>query len=106
MKFELIVRRRISALLFVVGMAACGGHQTSFVPTSGDLSQQSVVFHSSDPVTITEYPLPSAAGAISGEGVVADGTLWAPAQFPPYAVGQEMFNFYRNLWPSAGKSAA
>jgi isopenicillin N synthase-like dioxygenase len=29
-----------------------------------------------------------------------------PAQFPPYAVGQEMFNFYRNLWPSAGKSAA
>jgi isopenicillin N synthase-like dioxygenase len=29
-----------------------------------------------------------------------------PAQFPPYAVGQEMHNFYRNLWPSAGKTAA
>ncbi len=29
-----------------------------------------------------------------------------PAQFAPYSVGQEMHNFYRNLWPSAGKSAA
>jgi isopenicillin N synthase-like dioxygenase len=29
-----------------------------------------------------------------------------PAQFPPYAVGVEMHNFYRNLWPSAGKTAA
>jgi isopenicillin N synthase-like dioxygenase len=29
-----------------------------------------------------------------------------PAQFGPYPVGEQMLNFYRNLWPSAGKSAA
>ncbi len=29
-----------------------------------------------------------------------------PAQFGPYAVGEEMHNFYRGLWPSAGKTAA
>lgn len=86
MKFKSVIWWRISALLFVVAMAGCGGQQTkSFVPNSGDLSPQSTVFHLTDPVTITEFPLPSSAGAISGEGVVADGTLWAPAS-PPYAV--------------------
>jgi isopenicillin N synthase-like dioxygenase len=29
-----------------------------------------------------------------------------PAQFGPYPVGESMYNFYRNLWPSAGKTAA
>jgi isopenicillin N synthase-like dioxygenase len=29
-----------------------------------------------------------------------------PAQFGPYHVGENMHNFYRNLWPSAGKTAA
>jgi isopenicillin N synthase-like dioxygenase len=29
-----------------------------------------------------------------------------PMQFGPYAVGEEMLNFYRGLWPSAGKTAA
>jgi isopenicillin N synthase-like dioxygenase len=29
-----------------------------------------------------------------------------PAQFGPYSVGEEMHNFYRGLWPSAGKTAA
>jgi len=29
-----------------------------------------------------------------------------PAQFGPYPVGEQMLSFYRNLWPSAGKSAA
>jgi len=29
-----------------------------------------------------------------------------PAQFSPYHVGENMHNFYRNLWPSAGKTAA
>lgn len=29
-----------------------------------------------------------------------------PAQFGPYPVGEQMLAFYRNLWPSAGKSAA
>jgi isopenicillin N synthase-like dioxygenase len=29
-----------------------------------------------------------------------------PAQFGPYPVGDELLAFYRNLWPSAGKSAA
>jgi isopenicillin N synthase-like dioxygenase len=34
----------------------------------------------------------------------ADGD--EPAQFGPYHVGESMHNFYRGLWPSAGKSAA
>jgi isopenicillin N synthase-like dioxygenase len=29
-----------------------------------------------------------------------------PAQFSPYPVGEKMLDFYRNLWPSAGKTAA
>ncbi len=29
-----------------------------------------------------------------------------PAPFGPYHVGENMHNFYRNLWPSAGKTAA
>jgi isopenicillin N synthase-like dioxygenase len=29
-----------------------------------------------------------------------------PAQFGPYPVGEQMLNFYRSLWPSAGKTAA
>jgi isopenicillin N synthase-like dioxygenase len=29
-----------------------------------------------------------------------------PAQSGPYHVGENMYNFYRNLWPSAGKTAA
>jgi isopenicillin N synthase-like dioxygenase len=29
-----------------------------------------------------------------------------PAQSGPYHVGESMYNFYRNLWPSAGKNAA
>jgi isopenicillin N synthase-like dioxygenase len=29
-----------------------------------------------------------------------------PMQFDPYHVGENMHNFYRNLWPSAGKTAA
>jgi len=29
-----------------------------------------------------------------------------PPQYGSYAVGEEQFNFYRSLWPSAGKTAA